>query len=113
MQNKFWEMHDALYETQDQWSSQNDATSFFSQLAQQLGLNMTKFKTDYASGTVNNLINADMAEGNRLKVTGTPTFFLDGKALNANDLVDSSNKPSVDAFAKVINAEIAAKSKSN
>jgi protein-disulfide isomerase len=110
MQNKFWEMHDALYESQTQWSKLSDAVPYFNQLAQQLGLDITKFKADYASGKVNNLINADVAEGTKLNIQGTPTFFLDGKVLNSNDLVDSSSQPSASAFAKLINAEIAKKS---
>lgn len=109
MQNQFWQMHDALYETQTQWSSSSSAVAFFNQLAQQLGLNMTKFKADYDSSAVNNLINADVAEGNKLNIQGTPTFFLDGKALDSTQLVDSQSKPSAAAFAKVINAEIAKK----
>jgi protein-disulfide isomerase len=112
MQNKFWEMHDALYETQTQWSAAGDPTSFFDQYATQLGLNSTQFKQDYASGKVNDLINADTAEGNKLSIQGTPTFYLDGKALNSNQLIDSSSKPSVSAFAKLINAEIAKKTAS-
>jgi len=109
LQNKFWEMHDALYETQTQWSGAGDPTSFFDQYATQLGLNLTQFKQDYASGKVNDLINADTAEGNKLNVQGTPTFFLDGKALNSSQLIDSSSKPSISAFANVINSEIAKK----
>jgi protein-disulfide isomerase len=102
LQNKFWEMHDALYETQTQWSSAGDPTSFFDQYATQLGLNLAQFKQDYASGKVNNLINADMAEGNKLGIQGTPTFFLDGKQLTQPANI-------VSAFEQVIKAEIAKK----
>jgi protein-disulfide isomerase len=100
-QNKFWQMHDALYETQNNWSSVSDPTSYFDQLAQQLGLNVTQFKQDYASSKVNDAINADMAEGNKLGITGTPTFYLDGKQIQVGE--------SVQAFEQVINAEIAKK----
>lgn len=101
MQNKFWEMHDLLYEAQSQWSSASDSSTAFNQYAKQLGLNVTQFQTDYASSKVNDLINADMAEGNKLQVTGTPTFFLDGKKTQIGG--------SVAAFEKVINDEIAKK----
>jgi protein-disulfide isomerase len=101
LQGKFWEMHDALYETQSQWSGAGDAVPYFNQLATQLGLNPTQFKADYASGKVNNLINADTAEGTKLNVQGTPTFFLDGKQIQVGQ--------GVSAFEKLINAEIAKK----
>jgi protein-disulfide isomerase len=105
LQNKFWEMHNALYESQDQWSQLSDASSFFSKLAQQLGLDITKFKADYASSKVNDLINADLAEGSKLKIQGTPTFFLDGKK------IEVSQNPA--SFKKVINEALAKKGQNN
>jgi protein-disulfide isomerase len=101
LQNKFWEMHDLLYENQSQWSTGSDPIPFFNQYAQQLGLNVAQFKSDYASSNVNDLINADMAEGTKLNITGTPTFFLDGKQISVGE--------SPAAFEKLINAEIAKK----
>lgn len=101
LQGKFWEMNRLLYESQNQWSSASNVPPIFDQYAQQLGLNLTKFKSDYNSGKVNDLINADMAEGNKLNIQGTPTFFLDGKQIQVNN--------SVGDFEKLINAEIAKK----
>jgi protein-disulfide isomerase len=105
LQNKFWEMHDALYESQNQWSSLSNPVPFFEKLAKQLGLNASKFKTDYSSSTVNNLINADMAAGTKLNITGTPTFFLDGKK------VDLPYNNGAQAVEKTINDAITAKQK--
>ena len=101
MQDKFWEMHDALYETQQQWSEMSDATPFFDELAKKLDLDTAKFKKDRSSIAVNNLINADLAAGAKLKVEGTPTFFLDGKKISTTQDPDS--------FRKAIDAAIAAK----
>lgn len=103
LQGKFWEMHDALYESQNQWSSMSDPSSFFVQLAQQLGLNISQFRNDYASSKVNDLINADMAEGNKLNIQGTPAFFLDGKS------VELPYQQGAAAIEKVIKQEIAKK----
>ncbi|HSW85299.1 MAG TPA: thioredoxin domain-containing protein [Candidatus Saccharimonadales bacterium] len=104
MQNKFWEMHDLLYQNQNQWSSSNDPTTIFNQYATALGLNLTKFKQDFASGTVNNLINGDTAAGNKLKIQGTPTFFLDGKLIQVGQA--NSAQP---VFENLIKTEIAKK----
>ena len=103
LQNKFWEMHDALYDASNWqvWSTASDPTPYFSQYAQQLGLNMTQFKSDFGSSKVNDLVNADMTAGNKLNIQGTPTFFLDGKQITVGI--------SVTDFEKVINAEIAKK----
>lgn len=111
-QDKYFEMQDVLYQNQQVWSSSSDAETIFTGYAQQLGLNTTQFKADFASSKVNTAINADVAA---FKKTGndqaTPTFFLDGKKLDNTALFDSSNQPSVDKFSKLIDAAIAAKSK--
>ncbi|MGF7229582.1 MAG: DsbA family protein [Candidatus Saccharibacteria bacterium] len=103
LQSKFWEMHDALYDNQNTWSTSSDPTTFFWQYAQQLGLNVTKFKTDYASSQVNGTINADIDAFNKTgAATQTPTFFLDGKRIDTTATLAS--------FQKVLDAEIAQKS---
>ena len=105
LQNKFWEMHDFLYQTQSQWSAGSDALSLFKQYAKQLGMNVTQFETDFASSKVNDLINADTAEGTKLGITGTPTFFIDGNK------VEIANNPA--AFEKVLSDAIAKKAPTN
>jgi protein-disulfide isomerase len=109
MQGKLWEMHDLLYENQDAtgqsgWVISKDVLSnYFVNYAKQLDLDVTKFKADYASATVNSRINADM---DAFKATGeemsTPTFFLNGKKIDNSLLVDSSGLPSIDAFSKLL-----------
>lgn len=81
-QNKFWQMHDLLYDNQNQWAQSSSPTKYFKQYAQQLGLNADKFDKDYSSNAVNDAINADMAKGNKLNIQGTPTFLLNGKQIN-------------------------------
>jgi protein-disulfide isomerase len=98
-QGKFWEMHDLLYEQQTAWSTASEPSKSFNAYATQLGLDLTKFKADYASSKVNDTINADMAEGTKLGITGTPTFYLNGKKVDVgNNVAD---------FEKVIKAAIA------
>ena len=110
LQGKFWQMHDALYEenlqsqetsTSSTWINASNPTTYFDSYAKQLGLNLTQFESDYNSNKVNSLITADMAEGNKLGVQGTPTFFLDGKQISVGE--------SVSAFESIIKAEIAKK----
>lgn len=106
LQNKFWEMHDQLYLNQNAWSSVSDPVSTFTQYAKSLGLNTEQFKTDFNSKKVNGAINADIAAGNKLKVSGTPSFFVNGKQIELKDLVDEDNAPSLDKFSKAIDAAI-------
>ncbi len=100
LQNKYWQMHDALYATQTQWSSAGDSPTYFKQYAQQLGLNVPQFVQDFASSKVNDLINADYAEGTKLQVGGTPTFFLNGKKIDIGNSTASFEKVIKEAVAK-------------
>jgi protein-disulfide isomerase len=101
LMGKFWQMHDLLYENQDQWVDQSDPTPYFNTYAQDLGLNVNEFKQYYASDEVNAVINADMNVGNQLGIDATPTFFLDGKQIQPVE--------SVSSFQTFINAEISKK----
>ncbi len=98
-QGKFWEMHDLLYEGQKTWESTSDPTKTFEGYAVQLNLDLEKFKQDYQSSEVNDIINADVAEGQRLEVNSTPTFFLQGKKIE-----DSPRD--LDGFSKLIDQAI-------
>lgn len=108
MQNKYWQMHDKLYDNQSEWVSSSDPLSIFSTYAQQIGLNVSQFKTDYASSKVNNAINADLAAFDKTgKEHATPTFFLDGKFIDNSQLSDpQTGQPSVAKFGQVLQAEI-------
>jgi protein-disulfide isomerase len=113
LQGKYWQMHDLLYQNQNDWAQTSNAQPIFEGYAQELGLNVTKFKQDYASEQVNNLINADLAAFQKTgQDQATPTFFINGKYFdNSNFATDAG--PSVDKFTKVLNDAIAAQSKSD
>lgn len=111
MQNKYWEMHDMLYESQSNWASASAPQTMFTSFAKQLGLNVSQFSKDYASQKVNDSINADLAVFNKTGLDlATPTFFLDGKYVKNGDFADAqTGQPSLEKFASIINAEIAKK----
>ena len=100
-QGKFFEMYDLIYTNQSGWSSSANAAVVFEGYATQLGLNLSTFKADYSSEEVNNIINADAEEGKKLGVSGTPTFFLNGRTIQDNE------RRSYDDLVKAIDAEIA------
>jgi len=87
MQGKFKEMYHALYENYASWagsgeqlsSDVNKANAEFDKYAQQIGLDMDKFHQDLNSPQVQQKIDADVADGEKAGVSGTPTLFINGK----------------------------------
>jgi protein-disulfide isomerase len=73
-QGKFWEMHDLLFANQ-QRAQRADLIGY----ARKLGLNMVRFEKDLDSDRIKQMIAADVAEGNRQGVNGTPTYTINGK----------------------------------
>jgi protein-disulfide isomerase len=72
-QNKFWGMHDALYENQEALEDE-DILSY----ADRLGLDMERFQMGLDHGNYSKRIQEDFLSGVRSGVNGTPTFFING-----------------------------------
>lgn len=81
-QGKFWEMHDKLFETQEQWIGLSDGKEFFLKLAKDLNLNEENVRKILDENVYKSKIDKDIAEGQRLGVSSTPTFYLNGRKLN-------------------------------
>lgn len=80
-QGKFFEFHDLLYANQQTWSAVAVPQTYFVQYASDLGLDLDKFKQHMRSSVLRERIQGEFAEGEALGVTGTPTFFLNGKKM--------------------------------
>jgi protein-disulfide isomerase len=104
-QGKFWEMHDLLYENQNAWSTSTNISRDLEVYANQLNLDIAKYRTDFASAETNSIIQADIKTGQELKITGTPTFYIDGKQIEDNNTISTFAK-----FSEAIDATIKAKS---
>lgn len=84
-QGKVWEMQDMLFERQDEWGSdakpatRAQVMEYFLGYAKTLGLNVDQFKQAIESGKFDAKISRDFADAEALNLTGTPTFFINGK----------------------------------
>jgi len=92
-QGKFWEMHDKLFSNQQAL----DRASL-ERYAQELGLDMGKFKAALDSNKFDAQITADANEGMRVGANGTPTFFINGRQV--------VGAQPIDAFKAVIDDEL-------
>jgi protein-disulfide isomerase len=82
-QGKYWEMRDKLF------ASQTMSDDDFKQFAKDLGLKEKKFGQCLADHKYDTAIQADMADGQRYGVRGTPTFFVNGMQTNFTQLQDA------------------------
>lgn len=76
-QGKFWEMHDLIFANQREMSELK-----YVEYAEQIGLDVERFKRDVAATDVKAKVDADAAEAQQLGVTGTPGFFVNGRFLS-------------------------------
>lgn len=100
-QGKFWEMHDKLFDTQDSWAETQNARDTFVTYAQQLGLNVDQFKKDFNDPATQKTIKAAEQKDLDMGLTGTPTFFLNGKQIALQN--------GYDAFKKLLQDELGSK----
>jgi protein-disulfide isomerase len=92
-QGKFWQYHDVLYAN----APKADAADLKS-YATEVGLDVQAFEKCVASGKFRDVVQKDVEEGTRLGVTGTPSFFINGRLL--------SGAEPFERFATIIDEEI-------
>src|SRR5260370_17073348 len=83
LQDRFWEMHDKLYENQKAWSEANDVMPLFVDYARQTGLDIDRFGRELNGEIVTTRITQDGIRAHAHAVTSTPSFFLTGIQANA------------------------------
>jgi len=74
MQNKFWEMHDLIFENQRALEEEN-----IFHYAKEVGLDLERFKNDMKQSAFADKVESDFDSGLRSGVNRTPTFFVNGK----------------------------------
>jgi protein-disulfide isomerase len=72
-QNKFWEMHDCLYEHQQELDDNH-----LRQYALELGMDVTRFDEEMARHVHASRVREDFMSGIHSGVNGTPTFYING-----------------------------------
>jgi len=83
-QGKFFEMEDKLYSNQNEWADETkdtNAMDYFVKYAQDLKLDVNKFKHDVENKTYDKRVQRDSKDGTKLGVEATPTFFINGEMI--------------------------------
>jgi protein-disulfide isomerase len=92
-QNKFWQYHDLLFANAPQASPEQ-----LKAYAEQVGLDVQAFERCLTSGKHAAGVQRDVDDGNRVGVSGTPAFFVNGRLL--------TGAQPVERFVRVIDDEL-------
>ncbi len=78
-QGKFWEMHDLLYENQNEWKGSDDPERLAGVYAGRIGLDGGRYASCYREdrGAERTALNNRAAQA--LRVRATPSFFINGR----------------------------------
>ena len=93
-QDKFWDMHDALFENGDA-RTDTELTG----LARRIGLDVAKFEADFEARKTADEVKRQSELCTKHEVTGTPTFFVNGRKL--------AGAQSLERFTAIIDSELA------
>jgi protein-disulfide isomerase len=99
-QGKFWEYHDLLFANQGKFAV--DALKGY---AQQLSLDGGQFAACLSSGKHKEAVQRDVEDGRRAAVQGTPTFFINGRAVVGAQPIESFRAVIDDELARVQHAD--------
>ena len=97
LQNRFWEMHDLLFERQRQWSEAADARALFTDYAREIGLDAERFKRDMDGAEASGRVASDQKRAQSVDITGTPTLFLNGREIAAEEMSAEGIRAAINA----------------
>lgn len=91
-EGKFWEFHDKLFATQDEWAEIADKKQLlekFAEYAEELKIDKQAFIAKIESESVTQSVQKDRDFGNSLQVQATPTFYVNGVKTAAPQLLQT------------------------
>ena len=83
-QGKLEDMSALLFEHQQDWAAETEVDDAFAGYAEELDLDMDKFRADYGSEAIKARVAKDLEDARTLQIKGTPTVILDGQVLQLN-----------------------------
>jgi protein-disulfide isomerase len=104
-QGKFKEMHDMLFDNQNEWNKQDtvDALSSFSQYATNIQLEQDTFDSCLTNGKYIEEIKKDLNDGKNYGVSGTPGFFVGNDEIG---YVELKGAQPFEIFKKIIDEQL-------
>src|SRR5919202_3053748 len=76
VQGRFWQMHDALFTTQQRWAAMSDPTPLFDSLAVSVGVDQDAMRRCVQTHATRAIVDADDERSQAAGVRSTPSFFI-------------------------------------
>lgn len=86
----FWPMHDLIFEKQAEWADIADKkviTEMFTSYAETVGADRQTFLANLEKSEIRDLVQNDVTAATAVGVNATPTFFVNGVATTASELL--------------------------
>jgi protein-disulfide isomerase len=100
-QGKFWNMHDALFNTQNQWEVLPSPSAFFDSLARVQGVDIARWRQCVQSGKMKAWIQADHDRAERAGAGSTPSFMIGDKLLVGAQPIDEIRRAIDSAMVRI------------
>lgn len=85
---KGFEMIDLLFDTQEEWTGDSKIEDLLVEYAKSLGLDEKIFKEKLNSAEVAEVVQQDVNLGNSLRLSGTPTIYVNGEQMAVDFVMD-------------------------
>lgn len=89
--DKGWEMMEVMFDKQTEWSDLSNPEDTFTKYAVSLGLDEKTFNDKQTSEETDKFVGEDSSLGNRIRLSGTPTFFVNGEQVGSAYVLDKVN----------------------
>jgi protein-disulfide isomerase len=80
-QHKFWQMHDALFRSQDSWADLKEPGAYFLELADSIRANRSQLQECLRTKAMRQVVAADFEGSRRSGASSTPTFYIEGEMI--------------------------------
>ena len=80
-QHKFWQMHDLLFRSQDQWADLNEPGPYFLALGDSIRANRSQLQECLRTKAMRPVVNLDFDGSHRSGAISTPSFYIEGQLI--------------------------------
>ena len=91
-QDKFWQMHDSLFASQEKWAPLPNPASALERVAASVGVDVAALRSCVSAHKMLPLIEADREKAQRAGVRATPSFFIGTQLLEGVQPIDNLRK---------------------